>query len=125
MDVYHLLEQASTSNNIDETDNQPSTSTVIHSKRERCTFGASCYRTNPIHRQQAIHPGDSDWDSDEEENGTSAKPICPYGKQCYRTNPDHLNEYDHSKTSSTKSKQRKSTRRSNIRNISYKRTLFL
>lgn len=108
IDVYHLVERASTSNETDETPNQPSPSAVTQPKRERCPYGRSCYRTNPMHRQENIHPGDSDWDSDdEEEEQHNTKPLCPYGNQCYRTNPDHLNEYDHSKA-------RTSTRQSNL-----------
>lgn len=104
IDVYHLVEQTSTSKTIDEIHNQPSPSTVIPPKRQPCPYGTSCYRTNPIHRQENIHPGDSDWDSDEEkeDDDDHAKPVCPYGNKCYRTNPDHLNEYDHSKAPTNK-----------------------
>ncbi|CAF3474816.1 unnamed protein product [Rotaria sp. Silwood1] len=91
-------EQASTSNNIDLTTNSPtSSSTTINPiKRERCPYGESCYRKNLVHRQQAIHPGDPDWDT-EDNNKTKTKPECPYGNECYRKNPDHLNEYHHPK----------------------------
>ena len=101
-----FIEQTSTSNHIDTTAKHSTTTTSSSSaaaaaaarsnKRERCPYGTSCYRTNPIHRQQAIHPGDSDWDTDDEEE-ENAKPVCAYGDECYRTNPDHFNEYDHPK----------------------------
>jgi aprataxin and PNK-like factor len=74
-----------------------SSSVARSNKRERCPYGASCYRTNPIHRQQAIHPGDSDWNTDDEDEEENTKPVCAYGDECYRTNPDHFNEYDHPK----------------------------
>ncbi len=93
----YFIEHATASNHIDTTANHPITSTVVRSnKRERCPYGTSCYRTNPIHRQQAIHPGDSDWNTDDDEEDNT-KPICPYGDECYRTNPDHFTEYDHPK----------------------------
>jgi len=65
-------------------------------KRERCPYGKFCYRKNPLHRQQAIHPGDPDWDDKENDTNTK-KPECPYGSDCYRKNPDHFKEYSHTK----------------------------
>ncbi|CAF3467365.1 unnamed protein product [Rotaria sp. Silwood1] len=96
--VATSTKQASTSNNIDLTTNSPtSSSTAINPiKRERCPYGESCYRKNLVHRQQAIHPGDPDWDT-VDNNTTKTKPECPYGNECYRKNPDHLNEYHHPK----------------------------
>ena len=82
------------------------------SKRERCPYGKFCYRKNPQHRQQAIHPGDPDW-SDKENTTDGSKPVCPYGSDCYRKNPDHFNEYDHTQkaTATNKPKQRTSKRK--------------
>ncbi|CAF1559760.1 unnamed protein product [Adineta ricciae] len=76
-------------------------------RRERCPYGKFCYRKNPIHRKEAIHPGDPDW-NDKENDTDDTKPECPYGSDCYRKNPDHFNEYSHTKkrSSMTNSNQR-------------------
>ena len=82
-------------------------------KRERCPYGKFCYRNNPIHRQEAIHPGDPDWNN--KENDTDGKkPECPYGNECYRKNPNHFNEYSHDREQSVanKARQRTSKRKS-------------
>ncbi len=113
---FYLIEQTGTSNDINLTTNSQTSSTIVDStKRERCPYGKSCYRKNPIHRQQAIHPGDSDWETEEDEKDKT-KPECPYGNECYRKNPDHLNEYHHSKKRSIqiKTKQRSTKRKGNI-----------
>ena len=113
---FCIIVQASTSNNIDLNTNGQTSSTVVDPiKRERCPFGESCYRTNLTHRQQAIHPGDSDWDIKENEKNKT-KPECPYGSECYRKNPDHFNEYYHSKKKciEIKNKPRTTKRKGNI-----------
>nr|CAI5834296.1 unnamed protein product [Callosobruchus analis] len=61
-------------------------------RRDRCWYGASCYRKNPIHRQGFSHPGDPDYDSDPEDDRLS----CPYGNACYRTSVEHRRQYKHS-----------------------------
>jgi len=61
-------------------------------KRERCPFGSKCYRTNPIHRQDAIHPGDPDW---QDEIEVKNKTVCPYGEKCFRKNVEHLRDFEH------------------------------
>ncbi|VEN51331.1 unnamed protein product [Callosobruchus maculatus] len=61
-------------------------------RRDRCWYGASCYRKNPIHRQDFSHPGDADYDSDPDDD----RPSCPFGNGCYRTNMDHRRQYKHS-----------------------------
>ena len=76
-------------------------------KRERCPYGKFCYRKNPVHRQQAIHPGDPDWE-DKENETTSSKPVCPYGSDCYRKNPDHFTEFDHTEPKASKRRRGKS-----------------
>lgn len=75
-------------------------------KRERCPYGKFCYRKNPVHLQQAIHPGDPDWD-DKENDTSDTKPICPYGSECYRKNPEHFNEYDHTRTKAPRNSSKK------------------
>jgi hypothetical protein len=81
------------------------------SKRERCPYGKFCYRKNPTHRQEAIHPGDPDWDNKENDTDDK-KPECPYGSDCYRKNPDHLNEYSHTqKRSSINNAKRRTSKR--------------
>ncbi|RZC35682.1 aprataxin and PNK-like factor, partial [Asbolus verrucosus] len=60
-------------------------------KRERCWYGARCYRKNPVHRQEFTHPGDSDFESDPDDN----RPTCSFGAACYRKNKDHRRDYKH------------------------------
>jgi hypothetical protein len=94
-------------------------STVINSsKRERCPYGKFCYRKNPTHRQEAIHPGDPDWDNKENDTDNK-KPECPYGSDCYRKNPDHINEYSHTqkRSSINKTKPRTSKRKGRFKNF--------
>lgn len=80
-------------------------------KREKCPYGKFCYRKNPLHRQEAIHPGDPDWNDKENENDDE-KPECPYGSDCYRKNPDHHKQYSHPKK--TKTKKRRSSSFHNV-----------
>ncbi|CAF4568947.1 unnamed protein product, partial [Rotaria magnacalcarata] len=65
--------------------------------------------TNATHRQQASHPGDLDWNNNEENDKNKTKPECPYGHECYRKNIEHLNQYDHPKKRSTEIKDKRST----------------
>jgi hypothetical protein len=60
-------------------------------KREKCWYGAECYRKNPIHRQEFTHPGDSDFESDPDDK----RPVCSFGAQCYRKNKSHRKSYKH------------------------------
>ena len=94
------------------TENRTATSKPIV-QRERCPYGKFCYRKNPDHRQEAIHPGDPDWD-DKENDTITERRTCPYGTDCYRTNPAHLQEFDHSqsKTERRSSKRSRGTRKS-------------
>jgi aprataxin and PNK-like factor len=78
-------------------------------KRERCPYGKFCYRKNPVHRQEAIHPGDPDWDNKENDDNNK-KPECPFGSECYRKNPDHFKEFSHTIKQKT-IKQRTSKRK--------------
>ncbi|CAF3561452.1 unnamed protein product [Rotaria socialis] len=104
-------EKTSISNDVDSsTDNQTSSTAATSTKREQCVFGESCYRKNATHRQQASHPGDLDWNN-EENDKNKAKPECPYGHECYRKNLEHLNQYHHSKRSSIEIKDKRSTRK--------------
>ena len=108
-----MIELISTSNDVQNS--QTSTTGVNPTKRKRCPYGISCYRQNVIHRQQASHPGDSDWnDGDDDKNETKLK--CPYGEKCYRKNPDHFKEYQHPKKQciELKNKRRVTKRKSNI-----------
>lgn len=83
------------------------------SKRDRCSYGAHCYRTNPIHRQTESHPGDSDWEETEDETER-----CPHGDNCYRKNPEHIKEFHPEKLKSLK---RKTTRKGKSRRRSFTR----
>ncbi|CAF3417053.1 unnamed protein product [Rotaria socialis] len=68
--------------------------------RERCPYGKFCYRKNPAHLQENIHPGDPDWNN-KENDSDDKKPQCPYGTDCYRKNPGHLKEYSHTQKRSS------------------------
>ncbi|KAM4750870.1 aprataxin and PNK-like factor isoform 2-T3 [Anableps anableps] len=63
--------------------------------RTPCPYGKDCYRKNPLHFQESSHPGDSDYEEEEEEE--TDRPECPYGTDCYRKNPLHRKEFKHSK----------------------------
>lgn len=51
------------------------------------------YRKNQHHRVAFSHPGDSDFESDPEDN----RPSCFYGAGCYRRNSAHRRHYKHPK----------------------------
>ncbi|XP_063932678.1 aprataxin and PNK-like factor isoform X2 [Zophobas morio] len=95
----------------DKDDGNPSTSNS-KPKRERCWYGAQCYRKNPVHRQDYTHPGDSDYESDPDDN----RPTCSYGATCYRKNKDHRREYKHPSRDppSKKKRNRKKVERLNV-----------
>ncbi|XP_077426416.1 aprataxin and PNK-like factor isoform X2 [Vanacampus margaritifer] len=63
--------------------------------RTACPYGKDCYRKNPLHFQECSHPGDADFQEEEEEE---ERPECPYGADCYRKNPLHRKQYKHTKT---------------------------
>ncbi|XP_018320868.1 aprataxin and PNK-like factor [Agrilus planipennis] len=92
----------STENTNAEDDNQPSSSTTIENViskekkniRDRCWYGASCYRKNPNHKKDLCHPGDSDYESDENDD----RPMCSFGISCYRRNKTHRQQFRHPKT---------------------------
>ncbi|XP_037302796.1 aprataxin and PNK-like factor, partial [Manduca sexta] len=50
--------------------------------RERCMYGASCYRKNLQHRAQYSHPADADWPAAE-------RRACAFGAACRRRDPRH------------------------------------
>jgi len=69
-------------------------------KRKSCPFGASCYRKNPIHRQEASHPGDDDYkdvnkEDKNDDDDDDDKPECEFGTDCYRKNPQHRKQFKH------------------------------
>ncbi|XP_031732449.1 aprataxin and PNK-like factor isoform X2 [Anarrhichthys ocellatus] len=69
--------------------------------RAPCPYGNNCYRKNPAHFQESSHPGDTDYEEEEdkgEETQEADRPECPYGTDCYRKNPLHRKEYKHTKT---------------------------
>jgi len=83
-------------------ENKENSKLLSHSNKERrsCPFGASCYRKNPIHRQEASHPGDDDYkDVNEEDKNDDDddddKPECEFGTDCYRKNPQHRKQFKH------------------------------
>lgn len=42
-------------------------------------------RKNPIHFQECSHPGDMDYEEEDEETDEADRPECPYGTDCYRS----------------------------------------
>lgn len=80
-------------------------------KRERCEFGKKCYRKNPAHKREFIHPNDSNWENEnendeeaeaektdeDEDNEENDRPECEYGTECYRENPQHKKQFQHSR----------------------------
>merc|ERR1712059_15694 len=77
-------------------------------KKPSCPFGASCYRKNPAHRQEAAHPGDPDYvdpdAEDEHVDEDDERPECEYGMECYRKNPAHRKDFKHTKKPQLKRK---------------------
>ena len=49
------------------------------------------YRKNAEHKTKFSHPGDSDYDLQDN------RPECPYGMKCYRKNPQHKLDYKHTR----------------------------
>ncbi|KAI4890102.1 hypothetical protein NFI96_029952, partial [Prochilodus magdalenae] len=68
-------------------------------RRTPCPYGTSCYRKNPIHFQECSHPGDDDFEEEQDDvdEDDDDRPECPYGTDCYRKNPLHKKEYKHTK----------------------------
>ncbi|XP_037294776.1 aprataxin and PNK-like factor isoform X2 [Manduca sexta] len=56
--------------------------------RERCMYGASCYRKNLQHRAQYSHPADADWPAAE-------RRACAFGAACRRRDPRHRRDCAH------------------------------
>jgi len=80
--------------------------------RPHCPFGATCYRKNPIHREEEAHPGDEDYEVDEVEPDVDEddnRPECEYGLNCYRKNPQHKRDFKHTRKPNPKrrAKQKK------------------
>ncbi|XP_052750021.1 aprataxin and PNK-like factor isoform X2 [Galleria mellonella] len=61
---------------------------LIPQLRERCMYGANCYRKNPQHKAQFSHPADTDW-------GAGERGQCPWGRTCRRRDPRHWQMHDH------------------------------
>ncbi|XP_054881610.1 aprataxin and PNK-like factor [Poeciliopsis prolifica] len=61
--------------------------------RTACPYGKDCYRKNPLHFQESSHPGDADYEEQEEEQ--EERPECPYSTACYRKNPLHRKQFRH------------------------------
>ncbi|CAH2091510.1 unnamed protein product [Euphydryas editha] len=69
-------------NNAPPSNNQP------NRPRERCMYGANCYRRNPQHKDQFSHPSDADW-------GPGERGVCPYGVRCDKRDFRHWRDHDH------------------------------
>merc|ERR1712058_18981 len=55
---------------------------------------------NPIHRQEASHPGDDDYkdvnkEDKNDDDDDDDKPECEFGTDCYRKNPQHRKQFKH------------------------------
>ncbi|MCC7159918.1 MAG: hypothetical protein IT281_10335 [Ignavibacteria bacterium] len=111
-------EEESTKKVTPPTVDQVSSKVTNPLKRERCPYGKFCYRKNPTHLQENIHPGDPDWNNKENDTNDK-KPECPYGTDCYRKNPEHLKEYNHTKKRSSinTAKPRTSKRKGKFRSL--------
>ncbi|XP_038206306.1 aprataxin and PNK-like factor isoform X2 [Zerene cesonia] len=66
----------------------PSPQKQPNNLRERCYYGARCYRRNPLHMAQFSHPKDPDW-------GTGDKGECPYGANCSKPHQKHWDTHNH------------------------------
>ncbi|XP_018313922.1 aprataxin and PNK-like factor isoform X2 [Mycetomoellerius zeteki] len=80
---------------------QASASNLNRVPREKCTYGARCYRKNPNHKNNYSHPNDSDYDE------VDNREECPYGVKCYRKNPQHKTQFRH--TSAPRRRRRAAT----------------
>lgn len=64
-----------------------------------CPYGKKCYRKNPLHFKEYLHPDkDSSDDDDDKVAGDDSddyRPVCPYGSSCYRQNPQHRKDFEH------------------------------
>ncbi|XP_014296807.1 aprataxin and PNK-like factor [Microplitis demolitor] len=67
----------------------PQTSTNSLLPRNKCIYGAECFRTSSEHKAKYSHPGDTDFEVKDN------RPECQYGTKCYRKNPQHLKDYKH------------------------------
>lgn len=86
-------ENIATTSNATSSPNQPDNSVSKQKRkwRDRCWYGKQCYRKNAEHRARFRHYGDSDFDSDPDDD----RPSCSYGTACYRQNLDHRRNYRH------------------------------
>lgn len=82
-----------TNNDNDDADQPSCSNTAKKEFKDRCWYGANCYRKSQSHRDAFSHPGDADYDTDPEDD----RPACPYGRGCFRKNKEHRKEYKHSK----------------------------
>ncbi|XP_011052359.1 PREDICTED: aprataxin and PNK-like factor isoform X2 [Acromyrmex echinatior] len=80
---------------------QASTSNSNRVPREKCRYGAQCYRKNPNHKNNYSHPDDLDYDE------VDNREECPYGMKCYRKNPQHKAQFKH--TSAPRRRRRAAT----------------
>ena len=67
-----------------------------------CPYGARCYRKNPLHLKEFLHPISKDGikpslisNISTVQIDTAKLPPCPFGAACYRKNLLHFAEYSH------------------------------
>ncbi|KAK5647514.1 hypothetical protein RI129_002406 [Pyrocoelia pectoralis] len=80
-----------TTNNAIEPEGTASTSSKKRPFRDYCVYGMQCYRKSAAHLADFSHPGDSDYESDPNDQ----RPVCDYGPACYRKNKQHRQAYKH------------------------------
>ncbi|KAJ0178533.1 hypothetical protein K1T71_006356 [Dendrolimus kikuchii] len=80
--------QGAAANDNVNNNNTPSPPAKQAPPRERCIYGANCYRRNPQHKAQFSHPSDADW-------GRGDRGTCPYGRDCRKRDPRHWLHHDH------------------------------
>lgn len=56
-----------------------------------CVKEMYVFRKNNEHKLNFSHPGDSDYDTDPDDN----RPSCSYGSACYRRNSIHRRDFKH------------------------------
>ncbi|XP_018350312.1 PREDICTED: aprataxin and PNK-like factor isoform X1 [Trachymyrmex septentrionalis] len=101
--VSDQIEEVSSNNpqSVAVPQNQASTSNSNRVPREKCRYGAQCYRKNPNHKNNYSHPDDLDYDE------VDNREECPYGIKCYRKNAQHKAQFKH--TSAPRRRRRAAT----------------
>jgi len=104
----------------DDEEEHTATKRAHKQTRPCCSYGNTCYRKNPKHKEEYSHPGDDDYgevnnDSDGEYySDDDDRPQCEYGTGCYRKNPEHKKQYKHTDLPRRKAKPNKNMGESEV-----------